>query len=273
MGKIISICKDGVRYDIDLNKAIAVSTPSISEGTIVTKDGHKGKVLRVKGSVASVSWEDASMSEVPVGDLTYDSTVEKGGAGSGRYPKGSGKDKGKVQAENLVNHIMENIPSADLTESKVVSYALENGLSRVEGQKAWAEIHRGMKEVGRDTSEAKQREAYRSTLDDKGKREFDNSMKMAEYANKEGDKEAAKEHIDIALHSHQGSEQRASETLTPSQKKDYAGMRAKGLSHEDAMVSAKFKPGDRQPGTKSGSTHLGKPMKDYKPADDRYERR
>ena len=79
MTKVISICKNGVRHDFPLNKQepIATDEPVISRGAIVTKDGHKGKVLDVTGDVATVSWEDASMSEVPTKDLKYEGRVEK----------------------------------------------------------------------------------------------------------------------------------------------------------------------------------------------------
>jgi len=95
MKKIVSICKSGKRYDMIVEgpielKKVEEAKPTITEGAIVTLNGHKGKVLGVNGEVATVSWEDASQSEVKVGDLTYDSRVEKGGPGSGRYPAGSG---------------------------------------------------------------------------------------------------------------------------------------------------------------------------------------
>ena len=80
--KVISICKNGVRYDMTKQDT------KISQGTIVTLRGHKGKVLLVEGDEASVSWEDASISKVPIKDLTYDSRVEKGGPGSGRHKEG-----------------------------------------------------------------------------------------------------------------------------------------------------------------------------------------
>ena len=78
-GKIISICKDGVRYDIDLKKQepIASDEPVISQGAIVSLRGHKGKVLQTEGDVASVSWEDAAISKVPIKDLKYEGRVER----------------------------------------------------------------------------------------------------------------------------------------------------------------------------------------------------
>jgi hypothetical protein len=88
--KIVSICKRLVRYDISLKKQepIASDTPVISQGAIVTLRGHKGKVLQTEGDVATVSWEDASLSKVPIKDLKYEGRVEKGGPGSGRKPSG-----------------------------------------------------------------------------------------------------------------------------------------------------------------------------------------
>lgn len=80
--KTVSIVKNGVRYDIPLNKAVdervtVTTEPVIRAGCIVSKDGHKGKVLLVEGDVASVSWEDASISKVPISELKYDSFVGK----------------------------------------------------------------------------------------------------------------------------------------------------------------------------------------------------
>lgn len=80
--KTISIVKNGVRYDIPLNKAADAPTAqatdtTIRAGCIVTKGGHKGKVLLVEGDVASVSWEDASISKTPIAELTYDCFVGK----------------------------------------------------------------------------------------------------------------------------------------------------------------------------------------------------
>jgi hypothetical protein len=72
---------------------IASDEPEISEGAIVSLNGHTGKVLLVEDDVASVSWEDASISEVPVDDLEYEGRVEKGGPGSGRRPEGGRKDE------------------------------------------------------------------------------------------------------------------------------------------------------------------------------------
>jgi len=109
MGKVISICKDGIRYDIPLKKLeivsvrvkdrsewgkqepIASDEPVISRGAIVTLRGHKGKVLLTEGDMASVSWEDAAISKVPIKDLKYEGRVEKGGPGSGRHPEGGSK--------------------------------------------------------------------------------------------------------------------------------------------------------------------------------------
>ena len=81
------------REDIDRFRAeklskqepIASDEPIISEGAIVSMNGHTGKVLDVTGDIASVSWEDASISEVDIDELEYEGRVEKGGPGSGRY--------------------------------------------------------------------------------------------------------------------------------------------------------------------------------------------
>lgn len=79
--RMVSIIKNGRRYDMPVplakGDAIAVDEPVISEGAIVTLGNHKGKVLKVEGEKATVSWEDASMSEVPVGSLAYSGRVEK----------------------------------------------------------------------------------------------------------------------------------------------------------------------------------------------------
>jgi len=56
---------------------IAEDSPVISRGAIVTLRGHKGKVLETEGEVATVSWEDASLSKVPIADLKYEGRVEK----------------------------------------------------------------------------------------------------------------------------------------------------------------------------------------------------
>lgn len=90
MAKIVSIVKNGTRYDIPLKEPeiidiklvhkqepIAQDEPVISRGAIVTKGGHKGKVLDTTVDKASVSWEDASISEVPIADLKYEGRVEK----------------------------------------------------------------------------------------------------------------------------------------------------------------------------------------------------
>ena len=98
MNKTLSIWVKGRRVDIPLNKQepIAETEPVISEGAIVTLNGHKGKVLSVVGDKATVSWEDASISEVPVKGLGYDGRVEKGynpdqeRDENGRFASGSG---------------------------------------------------------------------------------------------------------------------------------------------------------------------------------------
>ena len=97
--KTISLCKDGVRYDIPLDKVVIPSDGEVAEGSIVTLGEHKGKVLEINGDTATVSWEDASMSEVPVGDLEFDSTVEKGGPGSGRKPEGGASEFKSLRAK------------------------------------------------------------------------------------------------------------------------------------------------------------------------------
>jgi len=77
--KVISICKGLTRYDISLKKQepIASDEPVISRGAIVSLRGHKGKVLQTEGDMASVSWEDAAISKVPIKDLKYEGRVEK----------------------------------------------------------------------------------------------------------------------------------------------------------------------------------------------------
>ena len=79
MTKIVSICKEGVRYDIPMTKQepYAADEPVISRGAIVSLNGHTGKVLQTEGDRASVSWEDASISEVPIKDLKYEGRVER----------------------------------------------------------------------------------------------------------------------------------------------------------------------------------------------------
>ena len=104
--KIISICKCGVRYDIPIKKQepIASDEPVISEGAIVSMNGHKGKVLQTEGDVASVSWEDASISKVPIKGLKYEGRVTKGGPGSGRKP-GSGKTGNITQTPDGMHRV------------------------------------------------------------------------------------------------------------------------------------------------------------------------
>lgn len=62
-----------------LNKQepIASDEPVISEGAIVSLRGHKGKVLQTEGDQATVSWEDAALSKVPIKDLKYEGRVER----------------------------------------------------------------------------------------------------------------------------------------------------------------------------------------------------
>lgn len=85
MGKVISICKNGVRYDmVAKQEPIASDEPVISAGAIVTLNGHKGKVLDVTGDKATVSWEDASMSEVKISDLGYAGRVQSGEVNKGK---------------------------------------------------------------------------------------------------------------------------------------------------------------------------------------------
>ena len=79
--KIVSLCKGGKRYDlavpIEKGEPIAVDSPAIKTGVIVESKGHKGKVLETEGDIATVSWEDASISKVPIADLTFSSVVAK----------------------------------------------------------------------------------------------------------------------------------------------------------------------------------------------------
>ena len=147
MGKIIySFVKDGVRYDrpqdaiqsLQKEEVIAEKKPTISVGAIVTLNGHKGKVLGMNGDTATVSWEDASQSEVSASSLGYAGRVEKitapvkmsklsrilgkialrkGGQGSGRYPKGSGEEKvggDKGVLEILADKAKDAIPHDDV---------------------------------------------------------------------------------------------------------------------------------------------------------------
>jgi len=101
MAKIISICKDGKRYDMALNKGpIAAENEDITVGAIVSMNSHTGKVLEVEGDLATVSWEDASLSEVQIGDLKYEGRVSKGGPGSGRKPGGGSKFGGGRKFES-----------------------------------------------------------------------------------------------------------------------------------------------------------------------------
>lgn len=81
---------------------IATDEPVISEGAIVTLNGHKGKVISMLGGKAQVSWEDASISEVDAKDLGYAGRVEKGGAGSGRYAE-------EVKANNVKLHVVRHL--------------------------------------------------------------------------------------------------------------------------------------------------------------------
>lgn len=88
MGEVIySFCKDGRRIDrphseiektMTKQEPIAEDEPVISEGAIVSLNGHTGKVLRTEGDTASISWEDASISEVSIKELKYEGRVEKG---------------------------------------------------------------------------------------------------------------------------------------------------------------------------------------------------
>jgi len=77
--KIISICKGGIRYDIPLKKQepIADAEAVVSPGAIVSRLGHKGKVMSTEGDNATVSWEDASMSKVPINSLKFEGRVSK----------------------------------------------------------------------------------------------------------------------------------------------------------------------------------------------------
>jgi len=109
--RFVSIVKNGRRYDLPLDQIakgepIKSDSPVISRGAIVSLKGHKGKVLDTTGELASVSWEDASISQVPMKELKYEGRVEKsdrydeGGEGSGRYPAGSGK-KGSKEGKDF----------------------------------------------------------------------------------------------------------------------------------------------------------------------------
>ena len=79
MQKFVSVVKNGRRYDIPIEKGepIKSESPVISRGAIVSRGGHKGKVLEMTGELASVSWEDASISQVKLSDLKYEGRVEK----------------------------------------------------------------------------------------------------------------------------------------------------------------------------------------------------
>jgi hypothetical protein len=72
---------------------IASDEPVISQGAIVTLNGHKGKVLDTEGDMATVSWEDASISEVPIADLEYEGRVEKQITADSMHPNHSREHK------------------------------------------------------------------------------------------------------------------------------------------------------------------------------------
>ena len=56
---------------------IADAEAVVSPGAIVSRLGHKGKVMSTEGDNATVSWEDASMSKVPINSLKFEGRVSK----------------------------------------------------------------------------------------------------------------------------------------------------------------------------------------------------
>jgi hypothetical protein len=88
--RVKSINATSENTNLNKQEPIASTESVISRGAIVTLRGHKGKVLLVEGDEANVSWEDASISKVPIIDLEFEGRVEKGGPGSG--PQGGRSD-------------------------------------------------------------------------------------------------------------------------------------------------------------------------------------
>ena len=138
--KIISICKGGIRYDIPLKKQepIADAEAVVSPGAIVSRLGHKGKVMSTEGDNATVSWEDASMSKVPINSLKFEGRVEKGGPGSGRRPEGGGeKPAGIAQAteRKLKSQYKEYISSDRWKQSAKVSAGIREKNAKEESDR------------------------------------------------------------------------------------------------------------------------------------------
>jgi len=138
--KIISICKGGIRYDIPLKKQepIADAEAVVSPGAIVSRLGHKGKVMSTEGDNATISWEDASMSKVPINSLKFEGRVEKGGPGSGRHPSGSGeKPAGIAQAteRKLKSQYKEYISSDRWKQSAKVSAGIREKNAKEESDR------------------------------------------------------------------------------------------------------------------------------------------
>lgn len=107
---------------------IATDEPVISEGAIVTLNGHKGKVISMLGGKAQVSWEDASISEVDAKDLGYAGRVEKGGPGSGPRPGGSVEDEhgfSKLTTEELKSKLKAH--EADVERFGGTDFTLKYG--------------------------------------------------------------------------------------------------------------------------------------------------
>jgi len=150
-GKVISIVGDAVEvqnpfmaktdvYSIDeielvqKGEPIATDEPVISEGAIVTLNGHKGKVLSMLGGKAQVSWEDASISEVDAKDLGYDGRVEKGGPGSGPRPEGgsAGDEHGfsKLTTEELKSKLKTH--EADVERFGGTDFTLKYGSALID---------------------------------------------------------------------------------------------------------------------------------------------
>jgi len=151
--RFVSIVKNGRRYDLPLDQIakgepIKSDSPVISRGAIVSLKGHKGKVLDTTGELASVSWEDASISQVKISELKYEGRVEKsdrydeGGVGSGRYPKGSGT---KDREQNSIKGGFENPKSLRYRGHEIIVGKYGEGMSG-KGKYSYAYAHKDAKD-------------------------------------------------------------------------------------------------------------------------------